>query len=209
MAALQEVGDWVRAFTRRVVPYRVPEYDHEHYLIHDNGGKPFVVYLAAADDQGNRGVAVYAVPYDDEDTWPTRDRYVSQVWEGVASVVWVGTSPRNSMTEFSGGHGPAFDGNSILLKLARDSFGYVHIGRSIRSFVAANPIVSFTSPVGNSDVPYPYATDATGRHYLMIEDVCVQGVQPGADPYDAYYGHVQHPPVVQAAMNSEILVARR
>ena len=39
--------------------------------------------------------------------------------------VFIGKSPVNAMTTFSGGHGPRFDGNSVLLKREND---YVFVG---------------------------------------------------------------------------------
>ena len=43
----------------------------------------------------------------------------------VVTQVFIGRSPLNEMTRRSGGHGPGFDGNSILLKRHKD---YVFIG---------------------------------------------------------------------------------
>jgi hypothetical protein len=69
------------------------------------------------------------------------------------------------MTIFSGGHCKRFDSNSILLKL-RD-LTYLYIGHKVYSFKSKAEIVEYISPVGNNLVPYPYAIDADGRHYLM------------------------------------------
>ena len=44
---------------------------------------------------------------------------------GIHGEVFIGKSPVNAMTTFSGGHGPRFDGNSILLKREKD---YVFVG---------------------------------------------------------------------------------
>ena len=71
------------------------------------------------------------------------------------------------MTKFSGGYGKFFDGNSILLKLSKNK--YVYIGSVIYSFTSYNEITTFISPVGNSDVPYPYAIDEKNNYYLLLE----------------------------------------
>jgi hypothetical protein len=83
-------------------------------------------------------------------------------WE--AEEVFVGTSERNTMTEFSGGHGPSWNGNSFLLRVGRLS--YVHIGISICSFTTDEPITSYVSSVGNNAVTYPYAESATWCYSL-------------------------------------------
>ena len=54
---------------------------------------------------------------------------------------------------------------------------------------APAPVQRFESPVGNNDVPYPYAVG--GAHtYLMVEDVCVPTAAWAGqheDPYDFLY----------------------
>ena len=45
------------------------------------------------------------------------------------------------------------------------------------------------SPVGNNDVPYPYAIDTDGSYYLLLEEVIVQYVpeSENAAPYTWFY----------------------
>lgn len=123
-----------------------------------------------------------------------------------ASRVFVGRSPDIAMTRFSGGLGDAFDGNSLLIQLAdpdkdKDVEGggggggggggleYVHVGIEVFRFVAEGEVVAYASPVGNSDVPYPWAVDGEGRHYLMIEDKVVADVPEGTEnAYTYAYG---------------------
>jgi len=92
--------------------------------------------------------------------------------------IFVGHSPLIRVTEFSGGHGPDFLGNSILLYLGSigsagsKKYKYVFIGHVISIFETDEPIINYVSPVGNSDVPYPYA-ETENKIYLMIENVFV------------------------------------
>jgi hypothetical protein len=72
--------------------------------------------------------------------------------------IFIGTSEFNDMTEFSGGYGSDFDGNSILLQINYDR--YVHIGTDVYEFVTPEPITEYISSVGNNCVPYPYAESA-------------------------------------------------
>lgn len=87
------------------------------YLIHDNGDRPFKVVVE------NRRVKIYkSQTYrDNEFIYKSTPSYIFDV-----AGVFVGESPLNSMTDFSGGHGPAFS-NSLLLQLSE--LRYVHIGR--------------------------------------------------------------------------------
>jgi hypothetical protein len=54
--------------------------------------------------------------------------------------------------------------------------------------------MSYYSPVGNNDVPYPYAIDSKNNYYLMIEDVILNNTKElinflinNNDPYEYYY----------------------
>jgi len=94
------------------------------------------------------------------------------------------------MTEVSGGHGPEFDGNSILLHLG--DLMYVFVGHCAMHFEAYAPLDVFVSPVGNNDVPYAYAKDCDGRYYLFtFRVVLVPGVltTSNCDPNDYYSEH--------------------
>ena len=103
-----------------------------------------------------------------------------------AKTIFIGKSPKNKMTIFSGAHGPGFLGNSILLEL--DNNQYEFIGKTIFSFTSLAKIIHFVSPVGNNDVPYPYAIDVDGNIYLLIEDVVLlKGGCGEEDPYSYYY----------------------
>ncbi|AYV80574.1 MAG: hypothetical protein Harvfovirus3_19 [Harvfovirus sp.] len=52
------------------------------------------------------------------------------------------------MTKFTGGYGPEYDGNTILLHI--DKNNYVIIGPDIYSFRAFDEIIKFASPLANS-----------------------------------------------------------
>jgi hypothetical protein len=75
----------------------------------------------------------------------------------------------NEMTEFSGGYGDEWDGNSILLRIDNEhEFRYVHIGMVITEFTTNEQITKFVSNVGNRVVPYPYA-ESLNWCYCMID----------------------------------------
>ncbi len=77
---------------------------------------------------------------------------------------FVGSSPLNEMTKYSGGHGEKWTGNSLLLQIA--PVRYVFIGWNVYEFDSHEPIVNYVSSVGNNRVPYPYAE--TENWYLDL-----------------------------------------
>lgn len=155
------------------------------YEIHDNGGRPFLVKILPANE-----VHIFKESDNAEKDYPYESLLKMKCDE-----IWVGESPECAMTAFSGGAGPRFKGNTILLRPSNPSddkpLVYVHIGRSLRQFEAIAPITSFVSPVGNNDVPYPYAIDTEGNTYLISENAILgpeaKWKDEADDPYDFYY----------------------
>jgi hypothetical protein len=163
------------------------------YETHDNGGRPFTVHIHLGNlEQIPKKVSVH-LTYHDMLPYYIIEKPLN---------VWIGKSPKNAMTAFSGGFGDEFDGNSILVQKTEHT--YVFIGTRIYSFRLVNKpenkIVSYVSPVGNSDVAYPYALDSYGNYYLMLErDVLhipehvtikeedMDKVTHQIDPYNVYY----------------------
>lgn len=145
------------------------------YLIHSNGGHPFKVVID--------GECVKIYQRDEQE----ESHYTSTPLSVMPAKIFVGESPLTGMTEYSGGFGPAFDGNTILLQLGDND--YMFIGDSICTFTSAAEICSFMSPVGNNDVPYPYAIDTEGNCYLLAENAVVAGgaTCDAEDPYEHYY----------------------
>lgn len=154
----------------------------KHYFIHDNGGRAFVVFLFSPyPKKGERGekrgekkrVNVYArdekLYHYDVNLLVCPELYTRQILDIEVEEVFIGRSPKNKMTEYSGGYGPDFDGNSILLHVK--DLEYIYIGSIIYSFTTRSHVTKYVSPVGNSDVSYPYVYDEDGNCYLMLEDV--------------------------------------
>lgn len=160
--------------------------DYESYYIHDNGGRPFLVYV----NPETKHVAIFKQNTDEcyvsNENGIENWMYIQQIEDYNPMRIFIGKSPFNSMTEFSGGHGDKFDGNSILLHLFRTK--YIYIGSEIFSFETENDIVDYVSHVGNSDVPYPYAVDVNGRHYMMLDKKIMDNVpKDHNDPYAYHY----------------------
>eukprot|EP01102_Stenamoeba_stenopodia_P018743 TRINITY_DN6934_c0_g1_i2.p1 TRINITY_DN6934_c0_g1~~TRINITY_DN6934_c0_g1_i2.p1 ORF type:complete len:212 (-),score=36.94 TRINITY_DN6934_c0_g1_i2:54-602(-) len=145
------------------------------YDTHDNGGRPFRVKIAKDDT-----VSVYCL-------LPDYKSYAQQPSMTVRGKTFVGLSPLNKMTRSSGGHGPDFDGNTILVQTG--NLEYIYIGGKIFKFKTLAPITKYSSPVGNNDVPYPYAIDSEGRVYMMLDCGILTGNGDAAleDPYEEYW----------------------
>lgn len=156
------------------------------YLIHDNGGRPFkvdfennILKVYKLDEEAMEGVEVNQnsdIIYEEEPVLEIEN----------PEKIFIGKSPKNKMTEFSGGYGPDFDGNSILVK-GKDN-EYIYIGATIISFEPLDKIIKFVSPVGNNDVPYSYAIDNSGNYYLFIYDIILTKIENFKDdPYGYFY----------------------
>ncbi len=165
----------------------------ESYFIHDNYARPFRIDI----DQKSEYVHVHRIIPDDGPIMSCNEcpdiQYESfPILTFEPKKIFIGKSPLNKMTEFSGGHGSKFDGNSILLHMGNNI--YVFIGWEIFSFTSLDTITSYISPVGNNDVPYPYAVDKNGSYYLLIDDVVIvhndkiaEQMLSYDDPYSYYY----------------------
>ncbi|HNO22613.1 MAG TPA: hypothetical protein PKK94_06520 [Leptospiraceae bacterium] len=141
------------------------------YFMHDNGGRPFVVYLSKEKISVYREVQNKFYVREKDRVWDS-DR--KNAWFYIEHVVtkknfekvWVGKSISNDMTKWVKTDTKEFLGNSILVKL--NASRYLFIGESVFEFTPNEEIQTFYSPVGNNDVPYPYAI---GEEYVyfMIE----------------------------------------
>lgn len=170
------------------------------YYSHDNGGRPFKIEL----DRLNRRCQVYKA-LKQENLANDEEYPETPIQTFSFKKVFVGQSPRTKKTEFSGGFGPKFDGNSMILQIKGGKGGeageYVFIGDKIFSF-HSDEIVMFSSPVGNNDVPYPFATTKSGNTHIFLEGKSLKNLKDlhkvekilnefsngkAEDPYDYYY----------------------
>lgn len=160
--------------------------NHTVYLTHDNGGRPFKVAIF-----DNKNIKIFKNTTGNKKKLSNKDVLLFDL---NPVHFFVGTSPYMKMTEFSGGIGPEFDGNSILIQL--DNNNYQYVGDCIYSFTSLKKIVSYFSPVGNNDIPYPYAIDEDGNNYLFLENVVIlnsdffkKTYKNYDDPYDYLYNY--------------------
>lgn len=143
------------------------------YFTHSNGGRPFKIVIK------NKDIYVYKYTgfVNNNNIYSKKEiLYLKNVKK-----IFIGKSKYMSNTFDS-----YFDGNSILVNIKNNE--YVFIGNKIFKFNSFFEIVNYKSPVGNSDVPYPYGIDKNNNYYLMIEDVVINTkLKINEDPYDYYY----------------------
>jgi hypothetical protein len=91
------------------------------------------------------------------------------------------------------GYGKYFDGNSILLKISSNR--YVFIGSEVYEFSTDNDnITKYYSPVGNNDVPYPFAYGDKNIYFMLDRKFVSYNKAPIlnnrdiTDAYSHYYG---------------------
>lgn len=142
----------------------------QSYITHDNGDRPFKVIINPVQKTFtiHKYVGVNRAGFLLYDPKPLhKDKY---------QVLFVGQDPNYN-----------YIGNSILFKIKPHQ--YIWIGYEVTSFTIKDEIVDFMSPVGNSDVPYPYAI-GTQNTYLLIENTYIPNYlrTKQLDPYEQYYG---------------------
>ena len=132
-------------------------------------------------DVGANKLSIYARDYNNPSAEPKhfKDYTVRRIWIG------------DDTLKFGRkiGWTPSMKGNSILAQLPGGKMLY--IGSQIYEFsmLPGDEPVTYSSYVGNSDVPYPFLVGK--KHtYLMIEHVTIPNEHLAAkkDPYELYYG---------------------
>jgi hypothetical protein len=163
------------------------------YMIHDNGGRPFLVCIKGKD------ALIYKVP---DDVY----KYSENIKDYHYSKL-IGKYHFDKVFIPKGYDGPVLtlrkkfmsadknDGNSVLLQL-KDK--YVYIGDRIYEFKTKDDIVKYYSPIGNNDVPYPVAVSKENIYFMLDETyVPIKNIKDFdkwkeidlADAYQYYYGH--------------------
>jgi hypothetical protein len=185
----QPIGSIYRSCTHKA--FLAEQKNAKTYQTRDKGRRPFRVRIGK-----NSAYIEELTP-----AWQER-RYSKMTEEGMVEIIskyktdkykwfknmvfnqaFIGTyQPRIPM------YNPAFyEGNSILLHLTDKE--YMYIGSVIYKFRSLAQIVKYFSPVcSSSDYNYPYAIDAEGRYYLMV-DKCILETVPDdvADLYAYLY----------------------
>ena len=143
---------WVKVNTTRKM-------SGKYYDIHDNGGRPFRVYV-----DGNN-VAIYKDI--NTGTFNEEANYSKLIKEFTVNDIYIGKSTGNAEgADHRPNEAKSFIGNSILLHLSGNT--YVYIGTSIYKFQMDDKVDKYFSMVGRNDVPYPVLL-GTENVYFMLE----------------------------------------
>jgi hypothetical protein len=132
-------------------------------------------------------VHIFTVHLEDEEEEPVADTIPVLTFHPTR--VWVGNSPETTMTKSLNTAGPYYDGNTMLLTMEGLQHILIHSEQVVR-FEALAPLVEYVSPMGNNEVPYPYARDSAGNVYLIAEDIVLLHPVPAfeeGDPYTDFY----------------------
>lgn len=159
------------------------------FLVHCNYGRPFLVYVGEKTRIYKKSEKHYI---EDDSESIQYDYYIDLVAEYEPTKIFIGKSPLNEGTEFSGSHGDSFDGNSILLEIGSKK---VFIGVEVYEFETKDKILEYYSPVGNNDVPYPFAIGEDNVYFMCdmryvpkhIYDMHVPAEE--TDVYMYFYGY--------------------
>ena len=136
------------------------------YLTHDNGGRPFEV------EKTEEQVHVYLYEWQEDNTYIRGKRVVTTPYE-----------------HFFVGEDEDSPGNSVLIKVSAKK--YIYVGEQIYSFspMKGDTIISYASPIGGNDVPYPYAI-GNQYTYIMLENVAIPNklLNFKENIYEQWYG---------------------
>lgn len=135
------------------------------YYTCDNGGRPFKVVF----DPTNRQCKIFKIIDENLKRYSSIPIKVFSYQKAfIGKSPYFETKKKHQIQQQH--YGPEYDGNSILLHI-KDNI-YVFIGESIYQFYS-DEIKKFVSPVGNSEVPYPYAITNKDIH-LLLEGKTIQ-----------------------------------
>ena len=136
------------------------------YLIHDNGARPFKVCM----NKSKFWIYVFNSSDDPE-------MYSKIILKPTAYIKsYIGTHGKDKI----------YTGNSMLFQILPNT--YMHIGREIFTFVIKDKIIDYYSPVGNSDVPYPYAKGTKNTYIMLEKTYIINELLIEKDPYVQLYG---------------------
>ena len=168
------------------------------YCIHDNGGRPYQVLITDTKIIVNRANGYNC--NSDEECSNEQEQYTTILQYNNYKKVFIGKDVRvrgvwclvyDPKTRMMHGEKVSdeyrrIDGNSILINTTKNK--YVYIGSEIYDFETDDEIVDYYSPIGNSDVPYPFAI-GTKYTYLMLDHVKILNtyVRNKLEPYVHYY----------------------
>lgn len=151
------------------------------YEIIDNGGRPFIAYVSKRLSK----IEVYRQLYDEENDDYVKDK---KIIDTEYEKIFIGDNLLKDKHYAAKGKYP---GNSILVQVSPQK--YIYIGSEIYSFASKkdDTIVSYYSPLGNSQVPYPYALGENYAYFMLDKKVVyIDFINTEKDGYTQYYTNI-------------------
>jgi hypothetical protein len=150
--------------TKNIIKINHP--NSKQYFIHNNGKKPFLVYISKNECNiytyngiNDNKYYLSQEDIDNEEKWI----YFNKVATYKNPIkVFIGKSPKIKI--FINDFGKDFDGNTILLQIEKEN--YVFIGPFIYEFsIKDDKIIEYYSPL-NYDIPNPYAIGNKNIYFM-------------------------------------------
>ena len=164
------------------------------YYTQFNGGRPFKITQTITKADSCVKVSKVADDFDFMRDPKARDfsQTVHEFHLRPNGQLLVGKSPKSDMTATLRTYGKKYDGNTILAVLKNK---LVFVGNEIYTFTLApkEEIRFYTSPVGNSNVPYPLLVGTKNVYFLAEKkflpyDSFTPPPSPTTDMYGVLYG---------------------
>jgi len=138
------------------------------YKIHDNRGRPFTV----VDNKKEKRVTIFK----NEESSSTKVKEIKYL------NFWPGSSASKAFGDWE-------PGNTVLIQ--KDKTTFVSVIREIQEFrlEKGDEVLTYMSPIGNNDVPYPYIIGKT-HVYLLLDGAILPkaALDLKQDVYYQYYG---------------------
>jgi len=112
------------------------------FAMHDNGGRPYLVFY---DEESEKAIIYAKLENEESSEWsyfPSKYQKV-KVFSRV-DLFFVGKSPRNELTDFGGGYGPEFTGNTVLFRHGTRG-KYIYFNTAFEEFEPEQEIVQYFS----------------------------------------------------------------
>ncbi len=147
----------------------------KEYEIIDNYNRPFIAVV------GSGKVTIYSTKHTDSK--PIQYLKDKEILSTSHLKVFIGD---NDLKDNHYAKKGMFPGNSILIKVSPQK--YIYVGDQIYSFKTDDPITSYYSPLGNNQVPYPYAVGEKSVYFMLDRiAVPVEQIDLKEDGYGQYY----------------------
>ena len=165
------VYKWTKRAAAKTLKVKVKGVGIKTYDIHDNFSVPFTAMVSSTP----KTIKV------------VENKTNKKILDTKYTNIFIGDNSLNESEYKIKGKGSI--GNTILVEVSKHK--YIYIGSEIYSFETNEDINSYYSPIGNNDVPYPYAIGGK-LTYFMLDKKTVPStlINSKEDGYGQFYGFI-------------------